>query len=54
MKGHILAQTELMGKYCDGDNISPPLSWSGAPQGTKSFALIMHLRSQYLFWECSL
>ncbi|MFH1829263.1 MAG: YbhB/YbcL family Raf kinase inhibitor-like protein [Pseudomonadota bacterium] len=28
-------------KYtCDGENISPPLSWSGAPAGTKSFALI--------------
>lgn len=29
-------------KYtCDGENISPPLSISGAPEGTKSFALIM-------------
>jgi Raf kinase inhibitor-like YbhB/YbcL family protein len=28
-------------KYtCDGQNISPPLSWSGAPEKTKSFALI--------------
>lgn len=25
---------------CDGQNISPPLSWSGAPEKTKSFALI--------------
>jgi Raf kinase inhibitor-like YbhB/YbcL family protein len=25
----------------DGDNLSPPLSWSGAPSGTKSFALIV-------------
>ncbi len=24
---------------CDGNNISPQLSWSGAPEGTKSFAL---------------
>jgi Raf kinase inhibitor-like YbhB/YbcL family protein len=23
-----------------GDNVSPPLSWTGAPKGTKSFALI--------------
>lgn len=28
-------------KYtCDGRNISPPLSWSNAPEKTKSFALI--------------
>lgn len=26
---------------CEGDDISPPLEWSGAPAGTKSFALIM-------------
>ena len=25
---------------CDGKDISPPLSWSGAPEGAKSFALI--------------
>ena len=27
---------------CDGRNISPELSWSGAPSTTKSFALVMH------------
>ncbi len=27
---------------CDGRNISPELSWSAAPGGTKSFALVMH------------
>lgn len=26
---------------CEGENISPPLSWSGVPQGTKSLALII-------------
>jgi len=26
---------------CDGRNISPPLSWKGAPAATKSFALII-------------
>jgi len=25
---------------CDGDNVSPPLEWSGIPAGTKSIALI--------------
>lgn len=27
---------------CTGGNVSPALQWSGAPAGTKSFALIMH------------
>jgi len=26
---------------CDGQDISPELSWSGAPEGTQSFALIL-------------
>lgn len=26
---------------CDGDDISPALEWSGAPDGTESFAVIM-------------
>jgi len=25
---------------CDGEDISPPLSWAGVPEGTKSIALI--------------
>jgi Raf kinase inhibitor-like YbhB/YbcL family protein len=34
---------ELMAKKftCDGENISPALEWTGAPEGTKSFALIV-------------
>lgn len=27
---------------CGGENISPQLSWSGAPEGTKSFALMVY------------
>lgn len=26
---------------CLGENVSPPLAWSNAPEGTKSFALLM-------------
>jgi Raf kinase inhibitor-like YbhB/YbcL family protein len=26
---------------CQGDDVSPPLAWSGAPPGTRSFALIV-------------
>jgi len=26
---------------CEGKDISPPLAWSGAPAGTKSFALVV-------------
>jgi Raf kinase inhibitor-like YbhB/YbcL family protein len=26
---------------CDGENLSPALSWQGAPQGTVSFALVV-------------
>lgn len=26
---------------CDGEDLSPPLSWSGVPSGTKSLALVM-------------
>lgn len=26
---------------CDGDDVSPPLSWTGIPPGTKSLALIV-------------
>ena len=27
---------------CDGDSISPPLNWSGAPDNTTEYALVMH------------
>src|SRR6476661_3758192 len=36
------ANDEIPRKYtCEGDDVSPPLAWSGAPAGTKSFALIV-------------
>ncbi len=32
----------IPGRYtCDGEDVSPALEWSGAPAGTKSFALIV-------------
>jgi Raf kinase inhibitor-like YbhB/YbcL family protein len=37
------AGAEIPSHYTsDGDDVSPELSWTDAPQGTKSFALIMH------------
>ncbi|MHB8454443.1 MAG: YbhB/YbcL family Raf kinase inhibitor-like protein [Acidiferrobacterales bacterium] len=36
------AHGDIPAKYtCDGADVSPPLSWSGLPAGTKSLALIM-------------
>jgi Raf kinase inhibitor-like YbhB/YbcL family protein len=39
---------------CDGENVSPPLTWNGAPDGTRGFALIMHdpdaPRGDYTHW----
>lgn len=27
---------------CQGDDVSPPLSWEGIPEGTRSLALVVH------------
>jgi Raf kinase inhibitor-like YbhB/YbcL family protein len=33
---------DIPGRHtCDGENLSPPLSWSDPPQGTRSLALIV-------------
>ena len=32
----------------DGDNISPQLSWSGAPEGTKAFAVFCYDQTRLL------
>jgi Raf kinase inhibitor-like YbhB/YbcL family protein len=40
--GHIADAQVFNGFGCKGANVSPALSWSGAPSGTKSFALLVH------------
>lgn len=38
----IAAEHVYSGFGCSGKNISPALAWSGAPAGTRSFALMVH------------
>jgi Raf kinase inhibitor-like YbhB/YbcL family protein len=41
--GGKLAEAQAFNGFgCNGKNSSPALSWSGAPAGTKSFALLVH------------
>ena len=40
--GMLDARFEFNGFGCKGDNKSPALSWSGAPAGTKSFAVTVY------------
>jgi len=40
--GPIAMQQVFNGFGCSGGNVSPALRWSGAPAGTKSFALMVH------------
>jgi Raf kinase inhibitor-like YbhB/YbcL family protein len=40
--GDLANKFVYQGFGCHGDNVSPELSWSGAPEGTKSFALLVH------------
>ena len=38
----LTAQQVYQGFGCDGRNVSPQLSWSGAPTGTRSFAVTVY------------
>ncbi len=41
--GSMLTDTQVFNGFgCSGKNISPALSWSGAPAGTKSYALTVY------------
>ena len=41
--GKTIATAQVFNGFgCSGGNISPALSWSNAPAGTRSFALLMH------------
>jgi hypothetical protein len=40
--GRIAEEQVFNGFGCSGQNISPALRWSGAPAGTRSFALLVH------------
>jgi Raf kinase inhibitor-like YbhB/YbcL family protein len=40
--GMIAEEQVYNGFGCSGKNVSPALTWSGAPTGTKSFALLVH------------
>ena len=42
-KGGKIADEQVFNSFgCTGGNVSPQLSWSGAPKGTKSFALSVY------------
>ncbi|MEO8524774.1 MAG: YbhB/YbcL family Raf kinase inhibitor-like protein, partial [Caldimonas sp.] len=41
--GSMLTDAQVFNGFgCSGKNISPALSWSGAPAGTKSYALTVY------------
>jgi Raf kinase inhibitor-like YbhB/YbcL family protein len=40
--GEIANRFVYQGFGCHGDNVSPQLSWSGAPKDTQSYALLVH------------
>nr|WP_245609177.1 YbhB/YbcL family Raf kinase inhibitor-like protein [Sulfurovum lithotrophicum] len=40
--GQLTKKQEFNGFGCNGKNVSPELSWSGVPKGTKSFAITVY------------
>lgn len=42
LSGNATVTEEFNGFGCVGENLSPQLSWSNAPEGTKSFAITMY------------
>src|SRR6266571_2371488 len=40
--GPIAMEQVFNGFGCSGENVSPALEWSGAPEATKSLALLVH------------
>jgi Raf kinase inhibitor-like YbhB/YbcL family protein len=40
--GQATMKNVFKGFGCEGENISPQLSWANAPKGTKSFAITIH------------
>jgi Raf kinase inhibitor-like YbhB/YbcL family protein len=42
-EGRKIASAQVFNSFgCSGQNVSPALNWSHAPQGTQSFALLVH------------
>ena len=50
----LLADHPESARFCHGDRVSPPLDWSGAPEDTKSLALVVDDSSApitpYIYW----
>ncbi len=42
LQGQATARQVFSGFGCEGENTSPQLSWSDAPEGTKSYAITMY------------
>jgi Raf kinase inhibitor-like YbhB/YbcL family protein len=46
------ATASALGGQCTGDNLNPALAWTGAPEGTRAFAIVMLDRSanNFIHW----